>query len=598
MPTAEEFDEFYVDTRRRLVLQTFAVTGDLGASRTAVRDAYVAARHHWNKVGRLPDPEQWVRPRAWAIAQRRHTARPWHREKSVTPEQARLFEALHKLSDAERKTLVLTHLAAIPMSEVAREVGETQERTERHLSAATAAVAVALDIDSTTIRAHLESLGAVADTVKLPRPPIIRRNGLRRRRNHAVVGSALAVAVTIGAGALVVPDRATSTHPDPATTASVVGEVKSMLLSPAQAAPLAPKQAWRVIDTSKNIEGTGINTMCQKDRFADTRGLGTWVRKFVANAPLQGLVQTVEISDSPGAAGKAYDTTLGWYAGCTTPRIQLVDAYDVAGIGDQARILRMRIPAKQPRSFLVGIARTGALTTSSVLETHQAKAVPPRLMVSALTQSVANLCGSKVAGACVGTVALRPSLPPPSGETPGMLAVADLPAIANVNKTWAGTDPTRATVNVAATTCDKADFTRSGARDAVTRTYLIPEANLPKRFGLSETMGRFATARAATLFVTRIATRMKTCPNKQLSATVSQAVVRLKGSPASAYALWRLKNQVNKKEDLVPFWMGVVQVGQDVAQVTMTPVGAYDVDQKTFQALVVRARDRLHEVSR
>jgi hypothetical protein len=61
--------------------------------------------------------------------------------------------------------------------------------------------------------------------------------------------------------------------------------------------------------------------------------------------------------------------------------------------------------------------------------------------------------------------------------------------------------------------------------------------------------------------------------------------------------MWRLEVQVNQQQMLVPYWMGVVQVGRYVAQVTMTPVGKYDVDQKTFEALVVRARDRLHEVS-
>src|SRR5215210_374532 len=109
MPTAEEFDEFYVDTRRRLVLQTFAVTGDLTASRTAVRDAYVAARHHWNKVGRMEDPEQWVRSRAWTTAQRRHSARLWHKEKGLDADGAALLDALQKLPDAQRKTLVLAH---------------------------------------------------------------------------------------------------------------------------------------------------------------------------------------------------------------------------------------------------------------------------------------------------------------------------------------------------------------------------------------------------------------------------------------------------------------------------------------------------------
>jgi DNA-directed RNA polymerase specialized sigma24 family protein len=592
MPTAEEFDEFYVTTRRRLVLQTFAVTGDLGASRSAVRDAFVAARHHWNKVGRMASPEQWVRPRAWGTAQRRHTARPWHREKGLSADQADLLEALHGLTDVQRKTLVLTHLAAAPMSEIAREVGETQDKTEQHLQTASAAVALALDADTTSIRSRLEALSPVADTVKLPRPPVIRRSGLRRRRTHALVGSALAVLVTIGAGALVAPNAADTIPSRPAALVS-----KRMLLTDQQAAPLAPKEGWTVAATSDNSQGEGLNTMCQAARYADTEGLGTWVRTFTTPSTRRGLVQTVEISNSPGAAKHAYDTTLGWYSGCTVPRIQLVDAYDVTGIGDQAVVLRMRIPDRQPRSFVVGIARTGSLTTSSVLETHTRAPAPTQQLVSALTTSVQNLCTSKVAGSCVSTVATRPTLPHATGETAGMLAIADLPVIADVMAAWAGTDPVAATVNLAATTCDKADFARSGARNPVTRTYLIPEANLPKRFGLSETLGEFASNRAASAFVGRIVARMKACPDKELGSTVSHAVVRVNQPPGSSYAMWRLENQVNKDEKLVPFWMGVVQEGRYVAQVNLTPVEKYDVDKATFESLVVRARDRLNEVS-
>jgi DNA-directed RNA polymerase specialized sigma24 family protein len=591
MPTAEEFDEFYVDTRRRLVLQTFAVTGDLTASRTAVRDAYVAARHHWGKVGRMEDPEQWVRPRAWTIAQRRHSTRPWHKEKSLAADQAELLEALQKLPDAPRKTLVLAHLAALPLAEIGREIGETQERAEQHLQQATAATAVELDVDSTSIRARLESLGPIADTVRLPRPATVRRNGLRRRRNHAVIGSAAAVLVTIGAGALVLPQSASLARPKPATLVS-----KKMLLSSEQVAPLAGKQAWQVTGTSDNTKGQWKNTMCQTARFADTNGLGTWVRTFTTPAP-RALVQTVEISNSPGAAKRAYDTTLGWYAGCTAPRIQLVDAYVVHGVGEQAQVLRMRIPDQVPRSFLVGVARTGSLTTSAVLETQTPAPADPGLMVSALTASVQNLCSSRVAGDCVGAVATEASLPPPSGEKAGMLAIADLPAVADVVQPWAGTDPAEAKVNVAATTCDDADFVKGGAQKPVTRTYVIPNAGLPDRFGLSETLGEFATGKAATSFVARIADRMKTCPDRELASKVSHSVVHLKQGAGASYALWRLENQVNKKEEVVPFWMGVVQLGRYVAQVNLTPVGKYDVDRNTFEALVVRARDRLAEVS-
>jgi len=592
MPTAEEFDEFYVDTRRRLLLQTFVLTGDLGASRSAVRDAYVAGRHHWNKVGRMALPEQWVRPRAWSTAQRRHTARPWRREKSLTLDQARLFDALQRLSDVERKTLVLTHLAAMSMAEIAREVGETQPLAEQHLQTATAAVALALDTDATSIRGRLESLGPVTDAVKLPRPSIIRRSGVRRRRTHALVGSALAVLITLGAGALVAPDAAAPAPPRPAALVS-----KQMLLTGEQLAPLARGEAWTVAGTSDNTQGSGINTMCQTARFADTHGLGTWVRTFATSTARRGLVQTVEISNSPGAAKRAYDTTLGWYAGCTVPRIQLVDAVTVTGVGDEAITLRMRIPGAQPRSFVVGVARTGALTTSAVLETRGRAPAPTALLVSTLATSVQNLCRSRVAGACVGAVATQPTLPRATADAPGMLAVADLPVVADVMAAWAGTDPAAATVNLAATTCDKADFARSGAKDPVTRTYLIPEADLPKRFGLSETLGEFASPRAASGFVARIVARMKACPDKELGSTVTHAGVHVDQPAGSSYALWRLENQVNRNEKVVPFWMGVAQAGRYVAQVNLTPVGKYDVDRATFEALVIRARDRLADVN-
>src|SRR6188472_1539273 len=90
-----DFDEFYLASRRRLVLETYALTGDLRAARSAVRDAFEAAAHHWRKVSRFSDPEEWVRPRAWSMAQRRHVARLWHREKGLSAEQKGVLDALH-----------------------------------------------------------------------------------------------------------------------------------------------------------------------------------------------------------------------------------------------------------------------------------------------------------------------------------------------------------------------------------------------------------------------------------------------------------------------------------------------------------------------
>ncbi|MET3962887.1 DNA-directed RNA polymerase specialized sigma24 family protein [Marmoricola sp. OAE513] len=596
MPTAEEFDEFYVSTRRDLLLQTFALTGDLVASRAAVRDAYVAARHHWAKLGRFESPLAWVRPRAWSRAQRRHTARPWHRERHIDADQAATLEALHRLKDAQRRTLVLSHLTDLGLEAIGREIGLPVQRIEELFDVATHTVVEALDCDPSEITGRLQALGQAVDTVKLPRPTIVRRNGLRRRRNFAVTGSIAIAAVMLGAGSFVAvgaPEGQGSADPKIRTLVS-----RSMLLTPEQIAPLSSNQVWPKPTTNNNNAGNGLNTICQKSRFADENGLGTLVRTWgiTSGKKQRSLVQTVEISRSEDAAKNAYATTLGWYAGCTVARVQLVDAYDVDQVGDQAEVLRLHVPSSDDRSYVVGIARTGSLTTSTVLETHTEEPASAKVLVDALAASVRNLCSSKVAGECVGAVSTKVTTPPPSGETPGMLATADLPAVAKVNSPWAGTQPQTASPNSAATTCDKADFVKSGAVKPISRVFLIPDADLPARFGVTETIGRFPNARAASKFVNQVIARMKACPDKELSSTIKEQSVRNGTAKTPAHAYWRLVNQINQDRDEVVFWMGVTRVGPYVAQVTMTPVRQYDVSGKTFSQLLLRSHDRLLEV--
>ena len=123
MRSPEAFDAFYAETRERLLLETYALTGDLPAARTAVRDAFAVAWHHWPKVARLDDPAAWIRPQAHSRALHRHAARPWHRDKGLDDEVRATLEALAKLSTQERKTLVLTTLSPMPLSDIAREVG-------------------------------------------------------------------------------------------------------------------------------------------------------------------------------------------------------------------------------------------------------------------------------------------------------------------------------------------------------------------------------------------------------------------------------------------------------------------------------------------
>ena len=198
MRDPEEFDAFYKDARDRLLVQTFALTGDVRASRSAVRDTFVVAWHHWRKVSRDGDPESWARPHAWQHAHRRHTARRWHRERGLEPEVAATLEALGKLTYNQRRVLLLTHLATVSLDQMAREVSQTVETTTRELQTATSQFAVHRDVPTTVVPTVLRSLFETTLDARWPRASIIRRAGATRRRTHTAVGAVVAVAAGAG----------------------------------------------------------------------------------------------------------------------------------------------------------------------------------------------------------------------------------------------------------------------------------------------------------------------------------------------------------------------------------------------------------------
>src|SRR5215217_6079115 len=111
MRSPETFDAYYVETRTRLLHEAYALTGDAPASRAAVRDAFVVTWHHWRKVGALDDRDGYVRPLAFRRARRKHTARIWHRDKSLAPEARTTLDALSKLTPRQREVLVLNGLS-------------------------------------------------------------------------------------------------------------------------------------------------------------------------------------------------------------------------------------------------------------------------------------------------------------------------------------------------------------------------------------------------------------------------------------------------------------------------------------------------------
>jgi DNA-directed RNA polymerase specialized sigma24 family protein len=108
---------------QRLVAQLYAITLDPGEAHDAVQDAYSRAWRSWVAIGRTPDPSAWIRRVAV-----RSTIRSWRRwfsrrrRATGTGADARtraLLAALGRLSPAERRAVVLFHMADSSLEEIA-----------------------------------------------------------------------------------------------------------------------------------------------------------------------------------------------------------------------------------------------------------------------------------------------------------------------------------------------------------------------------------------------------------------------------------------------------------------------------------------------
>ncbi|MGZ4493379.1 MAG: hypothetical protein ACXVWU_01640 [Nocardioides sp.] len=604
MGTEETFDAFYKSTRDGVLQQAFALTGDLPAAQAAVRDAYTSAWHHWRKVSRLEDPQDWVRPRAWQLAQHRHTARIWHRTKGIPEDHKRTLEAVGKLSSAQRRVLLLTELAGVPLPHAARELGLTHAVAQQHHAAATAAFAEQLGILESEVRRPLAVLAGSSRAGTLPRPSIVRRAGQKRRRLHTLGAVAAAALVALASGAFAYAPTAgpvqnlhlvrPRTDGGPLGAAATDPPTADQLLDTDQIRRLGLDQQWTVGRTDNNTSGDGINTICQQQRFADPDGLSALVRTFTAQGrPARSAVQTVEISKSLAQAHRGFANTVGWYAGCQVARLQLLDSYRVDNIGDEADVLMLRVWSRPVTTYSVAVARIGTITTSTVGRTVGGSPPPPDQIAQSLADAVSMLCSHSGGESCSKQPSYREVPPPPSGRLRGILAVADLPPVGNIDRPWVATQPVPVRKNPSATTCDRADFGRGGASSTVARTYLIPQASLPARFGLSETYGEFRSTATAARFLAGVRRSVAGCEHRDLATkVVSSTSDRTRSGDMSVYTL---ETEISSSEK-VRFRVGFVRVGTRVAQLTFAPSPHDDMSDQHFHDLVARAGDRLLEL--
>jgi RNA polymerase sigma-70 factor, ECF subfamily len=158
MADADEFDAFYRATRQRLLHQMYAMTGNLADAQDCVQETYARAWQHWARVSAHVNPEAWLRTVAWRVAASR-----WRKIKNgvaamarhgppshapePSPDNVALVAALKEIPEAQRRAIVLHHLAGLSVEEVAQETGVATGTVKARLSRGRNALAALLRDD-------------------------------------------------------------------------------------------------------------------------------------------------------------------------------------------------------------------------------------------------------------------------------------------------------------------------------------------------------------------------------------------------------------------------------------------------------------------
>jgi hypothetical protein len=384
---------------------------------------------------------------------------------------------------------------------------------------------------------------------------------------------------------------------EPATVAAQEplqpGASAEQLLDADQIGRLDPDVGWRVLSTTTRPPRTDLAyAACRDQAAADLDRTAAHVRTFAARGGRQWAVEEIEVSASLAAAADAHRRAVRWYAGCQAPRVQLADALVLRNQGTTVTALELRRWSDPVRTITVAVARSGLVTLTLVHETDAGSEPSRAGLGQSILDALAMLCPTS-GGRCGLTGQLRPASLPPTGEPAGFVGVVDLPPVPGVDTPGVGTGADPATVNPAATLCDQTSFEGGGVRAGRSRTLVLPREDLPVQFGISQSVGRVATAAAAERFIDGVAARMASCPDRELGVEV-RAVAGVSAGDVSG-RIWLVSYEL--PSGAVNFRVAVVRNGSAVTQLTLSPTAAYDMGAAPFERLAVRAGVRLEELT-
>ena len=591
MSRVDEFDSFYRSAFAEAVEVTYALCGDRQVALEATTDAFRRAWRDWAKI-RDRDPLGHVRTEAWratALSRSTHPLRRRHEDDS----DIALLDALGDLHVDERRLIVLMTLGRHRSG--GRLPGGRDTGRGRHRAGHERAGGAGEDARADDRRDRAPHAGARqrhVDPARSPTRPASARAARRGRRRNTVLLVAAAVLGVIGSGVVVTDDDALAMQtalPDRekigAESTDIVLDARKIdtddLLSARQVSRLNPQDTWKLENTDDDPP-TPRRTprVPPRDSPIPIRCACSCAPSPETSATNERVVQSIEVSSSEKRAKRAARAMIRTFADCEHPRVQLVSAHTVERPFGNFTILRLASHRSPRRTLTVGFSQSGSATSTVVHEVDGK--VGPDLddFARTLNDSVSKVCKDS-GGKCTDDVTLTRAEPPRTTEAPAFLGVVDLPPIADVDRVWAAA-PAEPDPNPAATMCDRADFGGKKIDSAHSRVFVLYQASeLPKEFGLTETVGRFEDedsrqevrrqGQAAHRVMSRRQPRRQDRPDRHDQERRHDRV-RLARRPRGV-----------RRATARTTASAIVRRGADVAQVTFTPAGEFDMSKKVVQ---------------
>ena len=140
-----DLNELYSASYRRLVLQVFAVCGDLSDAEDAVQEAFVTAIRKRREVAELGNPEAWIRTVAFnrvrngwrhaGVVRRSQAAVPGPQSAvELGPDHVAIINALAQVGFDQRQVIVMHHFADLSTADIAHQLGVPEGTVKSRLA--------------------------------------------------------------------------------------------------------------------------------------------------------------------------------------------------------------------------------------------------------------------------------------------------------------------------------------------------------------------------------------------------------------------------------------------------------------------------------